>query len=80
MLQGSSSSVQSSGGEVDGKPRLLPFVSVDINTVICLQGESGALVNFNLSEYEQMLSQQTTHFYHQVIDIAHAQLKPLIGQ
>lgn len=44
------------------------------------QNLESSLVNFDLSEYNQMLTQQAKAFYHQIVDLVHSQLSPLIGQ
>lgn len=37
-------------------------------------------MNFDLSEYEHVLTQQATLFYHKLVDMIHKKFKPLIGQ
>ena len=47
---------------------------------LIIQNEEASLVNFDLSEYKQLLRHQSTVFYHQIIDLVHSELKPLIGE
>ena len=45
-----------------------------------LQSRLGSLENFDLSEYETVLSQQATLFYHRVVEVIHGKFRHLIGQ